>query len=47
MGLCIILHDIVHVEDSYILPGDGASHTKGIVVLFRFRWPDSGPFRQR
>lgn len=29
MGLCIILHDIIHVGDSYIFPGDGASHTKG------------------
>ena len=30
IGLCIILHDIISVGDSYIFPGDGASHTKGI-----------------
>lgn len=29
VGLCIALYDITYVGDSYILPGDGASHTKG------------------
>ena len=29
VGLCIALHDILHVGESYIFPGDGASHTKG------------------
>lgn len=33
IGLCIALFDITKLEDSYILPGDGASHTK---VQFRF-----------
>lgn len=29
VGLCICLYDITKLEDSYIFPGDGASHTKG------------------
>ena len=29
VGLCIALYDITYVGESYILPGDGASHTKG------------------
>ncbi|XP_012257557.1 DNA-directed RNA polymerase III subunit RPC8 [Athalia rosae] len=33
VGLCIALHDITNIEDSYIFPGDGSSHTK---VVFRF-----------
>lgn len=33
VGLCIALHDITNIEESYIFPGDGASHTK---VIFRF-----------
>lgn len=33
VGLCIALHDITTIEDSYIFPGDGSSHTK---VIFRF-----------
>ncbi|XP_049602090.1 DNA-directed RNA polymerase III subunit RPC8 [Syngnathus scovelli] len=33
VGLCICLYDITKLEDSYILPGDGASHTK---VHFRY-----------
>ncbi|XP_039311011.1 DNA-directed RNA polymerase III subunit RPC8 isoform X1 [Solenopsis invicta] len=33
VGLCITLHDITKIEESYIFPGDGASHTK---VTFRF-----------
>nr|CAD7442024.1 unnamed protein product [Timema bartmani] len=33
VGLCIALHDIVSLEDSYIFPGDGAAHTK---VKFRY-----------
>ncbi|XP_018419415.1 PREDICTED: DNA-directed RNA polymerase III subunit RPC8 [Nanorana parkeri] len=33
VGLCICLFDITKLEDSYIFPGDGASHTK---VHFRY-----------
>jgi DNA-directed RNA polymerase III subunit RPC8 len=33
LGLCIALFDIVKMEDSYIFPGDGSSHTR---VTFRF-----------
>ncbi|XP_013775655.1 DNA-directed RNA polymerase III subunit RPC8-like [Limulus polyphemus] len=33
VGLCIALYDLLSLEDSYIFPGDGASHTK---VLFRY-----------
>jgi len=33
VGLCITLYDITKIEESYIFPGDGASHTK---VTFRF-----------
>lgn len=33
VGLCIALHDLTKIEESYIFPGDGASHTK---VTFRF-----------
>ncbi|XP_061182584.1 DNA-directed RNA polymerase III subunit RPC8-like [Saccostrea echinata] len=33
VGLCIALWDITKLEDSYIFPGDGASHT---VVHFRY-----------
>ncbi|XP_043493777.1 DNA-directed RNA polymerase III subunit RPC8 [Polistes fuscatus] len=33
VGLCIALHDITKIEESYIFPGDGSSHTK---VFFRF-----------
>ncbi|XP_020283718.1 DNA-directed RNA polymerase III subunit RPC8 [Pseudomyrmex gracilis] len=33
VGLCITLHDITNIEESYIFPGDGSSHTK---VTFRF-----------
>ncbi|XP_068278631.1 DNA-directed RNA polymerase III subunit RPC8-like isoform X1 [Nyctibius grandis] len=33
VGLCICLYDITKLEDSYIFPGDGASHTK---VHFRY-----------
>ncbi len=29
VGLCVCLYDITKLEDSYIFPGDGASHTKG------------------
>lgn len=32
VGLCICLYDITKLEDSYIFPGDGASHTKGTRV---------------
>lgn len=30
VGLCICLYDITKLDDSYIFPGDGASHTKGM-----------------
>lgn len=33
LGLCIALFDIVKIEDSYVFPGDGSSHTR---VTFRF-----------
>ncbi|XP_014238077.1 DNA-directed RNA polymerase III subunit RPC8 [Trichogramma pretiosum] len=33
VGLCIALHDITHISESFIVPGDGSSHTK---VNFRF-----------
>ncbi|XP_033211050.1 DNA-directed RNA polymerase III subunit RPC8 [Belonocnema kinseyi] len=33
VGLCIALHDIQKIEESYIFPGDGSSHTP---VSFRF-----------
>lgn len=33
LGLCIALHDIIKMDDSYIFPGDGSSHTK---VVFRY-----------
>ncbi|XP_037940295.1 DNA-directed RNA polymerase III subunit RPC8 isoform X2 [Teleopsis dalmanni] len=33
VGLCIALKDIVSIEKSLILPGDGASHTE---VVFRY-----------
>jgi len=33
VGLCIALWDITKLEDSFIFPGDGSSHT---VVYFRF-----------
>ena len=32
VGLCIVLHDLTYVGDSYIFPGDGASHTKGTAL---------------
>lgn len=33
LGLCVCLWDILLVDDSFIIPGDGASHTN---VTFRF-----------
>ena len=33
VGLCIALHDIVKLEESFILPGDGASHSR---TTFRY-----------
>jgi len=33
VGLCLLLYDILKIEDSFIFPGDGSSHTK---VSFRF-----------
>ena len=36
VGLCICLYDITKLDDSYIFPGDGASHTKGTMMLSHF-----------
>ena len=33
LGLCVALFDIKKIEDSYIFPGDGSSHTR---VTFRY-----------
>ena len=33
LGLCIALFDIKSMDDSYVFPGDGCSHTR---VTFRF-----------
>ncbi|CAH0545967.1 unnamed protein product [Brassicogethes aeneus] len=33
VGLCIALYDIISLKESYIFPGDGASHTR---VNFRY-----------
>ncbi|XP_066590728.1 DNA-directed RNA polymerase III subunit RPC8 isoform X2 [Prorops nasuta] len=33
VGLCIALHDITKIQESFIFPGDGSSHTK---VIFRY-----------
>lgn len=33
IGLCIALHDITSLQESFIIPGDGASHTR---VKFRY-----------
>lgn len=32
VGLCICLYDITKLDDSYIFPGDGAAHTKGMTI---------------
>jgi len=37
VGLCIALWDLTNREDSYILPGDGGSHTKVSFRLVVFR----------
>jgi len=39
IGLCTTLHDIIHIGDGYIYPGDGASH-----VLVHFRMIVFRPF---
>jgi hypothetical protein len=36
VGLCICLFDITKLEDAYVFPGDGASHTKGECFLLGF-----------
>ncbi|KOX77413.1 DNA-directed RNA polymerase III subunit RPC8 [Melipona quadrifasciata] len=36
VGLCIALHDITKIEESYIFPGDGASHTKVVFLTLGF-----------
>jgi len=33
VGLCMLLYDILKIEESFIFPGDGSTHTK---VAFRF-----------
>ena len=33
VGLCIALFDIKQIDESYVFPGDGSSHTK---VVFRY-----------
>lgn len=33
LGLCVALFDIKKIEDSYVFPGDGCSHTR---VTFRY-----------
>lgn len=33
LGLCIALFDLKHIDDSYVFPGDGCSHTR---VIFRY-----------
>lgn len=33
LGLCVALFDILKIEESYIFPGDGSSHTR---VTFRY-----------
>lgn len=38
VGLCICLFDITKLEDAYVFPGDGASHTKGGYPLFLGHW---------
>ena len=51
VGLCICLFDITKLEDAYVFPGDGASHTKGGCPLLlgfsaflglSFRWGGPG-----
>ncbi|XP_037076659.1 DNA-directed RNA polymerase III subunit RPC8-like [Pollicipes pollicipes] len=37
VGLCIALHDVLSLEESFILPGDGASHTKTVFRYTVFR----------
>ncbi|XP_019516097.1 PREDICTED: DNA-directed RNA polymerase III subunit RPC8 isoform X2 [Hipposideros armiger] len=34
VGLCICLFDITKLEDAYVFPGDGASHTKVSLGFF-------------
>ena len=34
VGLCIALWDIMKMDDSYIFPLDGSSHTVGVWLLF-------------
>lgn len=33
LGLCVALFDILKIEESYIFPGDGSSHSR---VTFRY-----------
>nr|BAC85211.1 unnamed protein product [Homo sapiens] len=42
VGLCICLFDITKLEDAYVFPGDGASHTKGGYLLSLGHWASWG-----
>ena len=37
LGLCIALFDILKIDDSYVFPGDGSSHTRVRVRYVVFR----------
>lgn len=37
VGLCIVLYDITSLEDSFIFPGDGGSHTRVSFRVLTFR----------
>eukprot|EP00091_Calanus_sinicus_P023369 TRINITY_DN7851_c0_g1_i2.p2 TRINITY_DN7851_c0_g1~~TRINITY_DN7851_c0_g1_i2.p2 ORF type:complete len:119 (-),score=49.63 TRINITY_DN7851_c0_g1_i2:382-693(-) len=37
VGLCLSLHDILEVGESFLFPGDGASHTKVRFRMLVFR----------
>ena len=39
VGLCIALWDITKIEDSFIFPGDGASHSIGNILSNSFIFP--------
>nr|XP_054101292.1 DNA-directed RNA polymerase III subunit RPC8 isoform X1 [Callithrix jacchus] len=37
VGLCICLFDITKLEDAYVFPGDGASHTKDEILIGKIK----------
>merc|ERR1712096_572093 len=37
VGLCLSLHDILEIGESFLFPGDGASHTKVKFRMLVFR----------